>query len=58
MNIALILFCIGVLFIVSGYTNQIYPHCNPDIKVRVVPRDVYDQILYSKEMVEEVYNDM
>ena len=38
--------------------NQIVPYCNQEIKVKVVPRDVHDQIMQSKEMVEEVYNDM
>ena len=45
MNLSLVLFVLGILFIVIGYTNQISPHCNQDIKVRVIPRQVYDEIL-------------
>jgi len=58
MNIALILFVLGILMIYASYVNSISPKCNQDIKVRVVPREVHDQILQSTEMVEEVYNDM
>jgi|TARA_B100000900_G_C20296939_1_gene600565 hypothetical protein len=58
MNIALVLFTLGIILITFGYMNQIVPYCNQEIKVKVVPRDVHDQIMQSKEMVEEVYNDM
>jgi hypothetical protein len=58
MNIALVLFTLGVILITYGYVNQISPYCNQDIKVKVVPRQVHDQIMQSKEMVNEVYNDM
>ena len=58
MNIALILFVLGILMIYASYVNSISPKCNQDIKVRVIPRQVYDQILHSKELVDEVYNDM
>ena len=58
MNIALVLFTIGILLITYGYMNQIVPYCNQEIKVKVDPREVHDQIMKSKEMVEEVYNDM
>ncbi len=58
MNIALILFVIGVIMVVAGYTNQVSPHCNSELKVKIVPRNVYDDILYNQELTEEVYNDM
>ena len=51
MNIALILFTIGTMMVVAGYTNQISPHCNQDIKVRVIPRQVYDEILNKKPLI-------
>ena len=58
MNISLILFTLGIIMIVSGYTNQIAPKCNQDIKVRVIPRQVYDEILNNNTLVDEVYKDM
>ena len=58
MNIALILFVLGILMIYASYVNSISPKCNQDIKVRVIPRQVYDQILHNKELVDEVYKDM
>lgn len=58
MNIALVLFTLGVIMVVAGYTNQVSPHCNTDLKVKVVSRDVYDEILYNQELTDSVYNDM
>jgi len=58
MNIALILFTLGVIMVVSGYTNQVSPHCNTKLKVKVVPRGVYEEILYNQELTDSVYNDM
>jgi len=58
MNIALIMFTLGIIMIVAGYTNQISPQCDQDIKVRVVPRVVYDDILSNKALVDQVYQDM
>ena len=43
MNIALILFTLGVIMVVSGYTNQVSPHCNTKLKVKVVPRGVQEE---------------
>jgi len=57
MNIAIILFALGVIMIVAGYTNQISPQCGSDIKIRVVPRTVYDDILYNQELTDAVYKD-
>jgi len=57
MNIAIVLFTLGVIMIVAGYTNQISPQCGRDIKIRVVPRTVYDEILYNQELTDAVYRD-
>lgn len=57
MNIALILFTIGIIMIVAGYTNQISPNCNEGLKVKVVSRNVFDEILYNKELTDQVYKD-
>tara|TARA_Y100000389_G_scaffold150764_1_gene150355 strand:- start:164 stop:343 length:180 start_codon:yes stop_codon:yes gene_type:complete len=58
MNIALILLIIGVMMVVAGYTNQISPKCNEELSVKIIPRNVYDQILYNQELVDVTYNDM
>lgn len=58
MNYALVIFTIGVIMVVAGYTNQISPKCNSDISVKIVPRDVYDEILYNQELVDVSYRDM
>jgi hypothetical protein len=58
MNIALILFVMGIIFIVHGYTLQISPQCNKDLQVKVVSRDVYDEIMMNQELTDQVYKDM
>jgi len=58
MNIAIVLFTLGIMMIVAGYTNQISPHCNPGVKVKVVSRDVFDEILYNSELTDATYTDM
>ena len=58
MKLSLVLFVLGILFIVIGYTNQISPQCNTTPQVKIVPRDVYDEILMNQELTETVYNDM
>ena len=45
IRLSLILFIVGVLCIVSGYTQQKNPECERGSDVRVVPRNVSDQIL-------------
>ena len=44
--------------ITKGYVDQISPNCNRDLKVKIVPRDVYDDILYNQELTDVTYNDM
>lgn len=58
MNISLILFTLGIMFITAGYTSQLSPKCNQDIKIRIIPRQVYDEIVNNHTLVDEVYNDM
>lgn len=45
MKLSLLLFIIGVLFITAGYTQQLDPGCKKGAEVRIVPRNVYDQIV-------------
>jgi|TARA_B110001469_G_C9542655_1_gene269439 hypothetical protein len=58
MNLSLILFTVGIIMITTGYTNQISPQCNQDIKVKVVPRGIYDEILMNLELTDTIYKDM
>ncbi len=55
--IYLIIFLIGIIMITAGYTNQISPQCNKNLQVKIVPRDVYDEILLNKELTNLVYKD-
>jgi hypothetical protein len=45
MKLSLLLFVIGILFMVSGYVQQIDPKCNKDPEIRIIPRNVYDQLI-------------
>lgn len=50
MRLSLIMFVIGVLFVVKGYTLQLDPKCNEKPLVKVVPRTVYDEIVKNSSM--------
>ena len=45
MRLSLLLFIIGALFITAGYTQSITPKCERGTDVRIVPRNIYDQII-------------
>ena len=45
MKLSLLLFVIGLLFMVSGYVQQLDPQCNQKPEIRIIPRNVYDQII-------------
>ena len=45
MRLSLFLFILGILFIVAGYAHQLNPECSSGSEVRIVPRNVYDQII-------------
>ena len=45
MKLSLLLFVIGLLFMVSGYVQQLDPHCNQKPEIRIIPRNVYDQLI-------------
>ena len=45
VRLSLLLFIIGILFITSGYSIQLDDKCNKGTEVRIVPRNVYDQII-------------
>ena len=48
MRFNLILFIVGLLFIISGYAHQMRPSCEKGIEVKYVPRNVFDQLEQSK----------
>jgi len=58
MNYALIIFTLGIIMVVAGYTNQISPKCNSELSVKIIPRDVYDEILYNQELVDVSFKEM
>ena len=45
MRLSLILFIIGVLCIVSGYVQELDPQCKDKTEVKIVPRNIYDQLI-------------
>ncbi len=45
MRLSLLLFIIGIIFITAGYANQLDPQCKSKSEVRIVPRNIYDQII-------------
>ena len=45
MKLSLLLFIIGVLFIVSGYVQDLDPACKEKPEVKIIPRNVYDQLI-------------
>lgn len=51
----MVIFTLGVIMVVAGYTNQISPKCNEGVKIKVVPRNVYDEILENQTLAEEIY---
>ena len=54
----MVIFTLGVIMVVAGYTNQISPKCNDGVNVRIVPRNVYDEILHNQELTDKIYEDM
>ena len=45
MRLSLLIFTIGIVFITAGYVQQLDPKCHKDTEVRIVPRNVYDQLI-------------
>ena len=49
MNLSLIIFIIGVFFVVAGYSFQIRPQCKDEgDQIKYVPMSVYEEIENSK----------
>ena len=45
MRLSLLLFTIGIIFVVSGYIQQQDPQCQQKAEIRILPRNVYDQLI-------------
>ena len=45
MRLSLLMFVIGIIFVISGYVQDNDPHCKPKTEVRIIPRNVYDQLI-------------
>ena len=45
MNLSLLIFTIGTLLVVSGYVQDLDPQCHLKSEIRILPRNVYDQLI-------------
>ena len=45
MKLNLFMFVFGVLLVIAGYTQQLDTGCNNNLDVRIIPRNVYDQLI-------------
>ena len=45
MRLSLLMFTVGIIFVVSGYVQDNDPKCKPKKEIRILPRDVYDQLI-------------
>ena len=45
MKISLLMFIIGVMFIIAGYVQQLDPKCKNNTEIRIIPRNIYDQLI-------------
>ena len=55
MRLSLLLLVIGIIFVTTGYTYQMNPQCKDEVQVRVLPRDVYDEIIASSEIPRDLF---
>ncbi len=45
MRLSLLLFVVGVIFVVLRYIQDRDPKCKPKTEIRILPRNVYDQLI-------------
>jgi len=45
MRLSLLLFTIGIIFVVAGNVQQLDPQCHAKSEIRILPRNVYDQLI-------------
>ena len=44
MKLSLLLFVLGIILVSIGYAHQKSPMCKSGTDIRIVPRNVYDEI--------------
>ena len=44
-SLSLLMFVVGIMFVYSGYVQKLDPKCSPQTEIRIVPRNVYDQLV-------------
>ena len=57
-GIIIVMFTLGIIMITAGYVNEISPKCNEGVKIKVVPRNVYDEIIENQTLAEEIYENL
>ena len=45
INLSVLFFIMGFTFIMIGYSQQLMPSCDKGAEVRIVSRNVYDEII-------------
>ena len=55
MRVGLFIMLLGVIFITIGYLGQTNPQCKDEVQVRIVPRNVYDEIIASSEIPRNLF---
>ena len=45
MRLSLLIFTLGIIFVVSGYVQELDPQCHQNTEIRILPRNVYDQLI-------------
>lgn len=53
MNISLMLFILGIIFISMGYSEQLKPSCSRGVDIKYIPRSIYDEMMESKAYTEK-----
>ena len=51
MRFSLLLLTIGICFIVSGSVQDKDPKCAPTTSIRILPRNVYDQLVIDSSLL-------
>ena len=45
MKLTLLILVIGIICIISGYVQQLDAECKAKSEIKIIPRNVYDQII-------------
>ena len=55
MRLGLFVLVIGLLLFTTGYVSQSSPQCKDEVQVRVVSRNVYDEIIANAEIPRNLF---